>query len=96
MASVIIKTSGGHTYAAMYAGISLNGCFKAQIYDTRRLPAIAAELDAQARLEVYNDASGETPSEIFEGYTKLIRIESVDAETTMIMLDKEAADAPEI
>ena len=70
--------------------------FKSQIYDTRRLPDIAAELDAQSRLEIYNDASSETPSEVFEGYSRLIRIESVDAETTMIVLDKEATDASEI
>ena len=96
MNRITIKTSGGHIYTAMYAGIGLNGCFKSQIYDTRRLPDIAAELDAQSRLEIYNDASSETPSEVFEGYSRLIRIESVDAETTMIVLDKEATDASEI
>lgn len=90
MSEVTINT-GRRVYTALYAGIGLSGQFKAQIYDTRRLPVLAAELDGVQTLICTRKAGERMVTETFEGYTRLARLETLDDEMTLIVLRQEDA-----
>lgn len=84
-----ILTSRGKTYPVDYCGIGYMAMLKMQIKDSRPLGEIAPELDGLEWLE-YTDNQQEPVR--FEGYTKQKRVEWVDDQSVVILLDKEATD----
>jgi hypothetical protein len=77
---------GNMVFRVMYAGVSpFTDHFKAQIYfETMSIGKIASELDGNTGI-LYMDGDAE---ETFEGYSRLIKIEYVDNETVVAILER--------
>ena len=80
-----ITTDTGQSYQVDYAGVGLNGRFKTQIVDARRLPAIAAELDGVTSI-AYNEGDQESH---FDGYSRLYEMVQVDENHVIVFLGRE-------
>lgn len=77
---------GNMVFRVMYAGVSpFTDRFKTQIYfEAMSIGVIASELDGNTGI-LYTD--GDT-QKTFEGYSHLIKIEYVDSETVVAILER--------
>lgn len=82
-------TIGEKTWTADYAGIGYLGYVKAQIHDGRTLGAVAPELEGAEQVILTED--GEQTG-LFEGYTRLMRIERVDDTAVCFLLARPEED----
>ena len=73
------------TWNANFCGIGYNAMLKFQIYDQRKLPQIAPDVDGADEL-IWYDGEKE---HIFGGYTLLKRIERIDAMAVDVYLDRD-------
>lgn len=75
----------GKTWNANFCGIGYNAMLKFQIYDQRKLPQIASDVDGADELIWYDGEKEHT----FGGYTLLKRIERIDAMAVDVYLDRD-------
>lgn len=71
-------------YRADYAGVGYRGYLKAQILDDRKLSVIAQEVEGSVSI-TYTDEEGTTE---FTNFTRLMRLERIDDEAVVLMLEK--------
>lgn len=71
-------------FDCLYAGVGFKAMLKAQIFDKRPLSIIAPEVEGGNVIE-YDDDDGDHKK--FENYTKLMRMDRIDDDTVVIMLE---------
>lgn len=70
-------------FECLYAGVGYRAMLKAQIFDKRPLSLIAPDVEGGDVIEYDDDGSHKK----FENYTRLIRVDRIDDDTVVIMLE---------